>query len=111
MKSLATNDETYKQRIGVGKAPAFQFFHGVKVSAPLFGGFPFVETLPAGLPGKPQKTLFIWLITFCGSLDDPFVDLKIIFVEGGVLFYDLSECFIQVNLCVFVHCITPFLCP
>jgi len=73
--------------------------------------FPFVETLRAGLPGKPQKTLFIWLITFCGSLDDPFVDLKIIFVEGGVLFYDLSECFIQVNLCVFVHCITPFLCP
>ena len=27
---------------GVGKAPAFQFFHGVKVSAPLFGGFPFL---------------------------------------------------------------------
>ena len=26
----------------VGKAPAFQFFHGVKVSAPLFGGFPFL---------------------------------------------------------------------
>src|SRR5699024_9792598 len=27
---------------GVGKAPASQFFHGVKVSAPLFSGFPFL---------------------------------------------------------------------
>ena len=27
---------------GVGKAPAFQFFHGVKVPAPLFGGLPFL---------------------------------------------------------------------
>ena len=70
--------------------------------------FTFVETLRAGLPGKPQKTLFIRLIAFRCSLDDPFVDLKIILVEGGVLFYDLSECFIQVNLCVFLHCITPF---
>ena len=27
---------------GVGKAPAFQFLHGVKVPAPLLGGLPFL---------------------------------------------------------------------
>ena len=27
---------------GVGKAPVFQFLHGVKVPAPLLGGFPFL---------------------------------------------------------------------
>ena len=50
---------------GVGKAPAFQFFHGIKVPAPLLGGLPFLtgSSLAVALcrvAVAPKDSSLIW---------------------------------------------------